>query len=371
MILFRAIFFELLAPFFMTLMVTAGLLVTEKVYRMVKLLVDQQLNLEEVGMMLLLLLPQVFSLTFPLAVVGAVFITVIRQSMDSEVVALRATGRSLLSYAMPFFVFGLMVSLATTVITLWLQPLAGQKYRQLQAEMVRWRAETKLVPGVFNTEFGGKAIRIGARGEGKELRDIFIADSEPGANTSVIIARSGRIDVDQDSGQVVFRLRDGEIYTMEKKNSLFRDLHFDTLRYALNYKPSRTFNVKSIRTVGTLDLIAGIRDPKMKKRKRDGFNRELQRRAASPWAALAFALAALPMALVDPRSGKRAGYMRAIFLVAAYFIAWTAFKNLMNSGRIPPEAMWTPSALICGYGMLRLWQINVDADSLWRVFWRP
>lgn len=370
MILFRAIFLELVSPFFMTLMVMAGLLLTEKVYRMVKLLVDQQLNLGEVGMMLLLLLPQVFSLTLPLAVVGAVFITVIRQSMDSEVVAMRATGRGLFSYAMPFLTFGLLVTLATGVIALWLQPLAGQKYRQLQAEMVRWRAETKLVPGVFNTEFGDKAIRIGARGEGKELRDIFIADRNPGADTSVIIARSGKINVDEASGQVILQLRDGEIYTMEKKTPLFRDLHFDTLRYALNYKPARSFTVRSIRTIGTLDLIRGIRDPKMKQGNRDNLNRELQRRAASPWAALAFALAALPMALVDPRSGKRAGYMRAIFLVAVYFIAWAAFKNLMNSGRIPPEAMWTPATLICGYGMLRLWQINVDANSLWRVFWR-
>jgi len=202
------------------------------------------------------------------------------------------------------------------------------------------------------------------------LRDIFISDRKPGADTSVIIARSGQIDVDETSGQVILRLRDGEIYAMEKENSLFRNLHFETLRYALDYKPARAFNVKSIRTVGTLELIAGIRDPKIKKGNRSIFNRELHRRAASPWAALAFALAALPMALVDPRSGKRAGYMRAIFLVAAYFIAWAAFKNLMNSGRVPPEAMWMPAALIGAYGMLRLWQINVDANSLWRVFWR-
>lgn len=368
MILLRAIFIELLSPFSMTLMVMAGLLMTEKVYRMVKLLVDQQLNLQEVGMMLIYLLPQVFSLTLPLAVVGAVFITVIRQSMDSEVVALRATGRSLWAYAIPFLIFGLLISILSAAITLWLEPLAGRKYQQLQAEMVRWRAEKKLVPGAFNTDFGGKAIRIGARGEGRELRNIFIADRNPGPDTSVIIAQRGWIDVDEGSGQVVFRLQEGEILAMEKQNALFRDLRFDSLRYVLNYQPARSYDIRNLRTIKTTALFTGISNSAPNSAKRINYTRELHRRSASPWAALAFALAALPMALVDPRSGKNAGYLRAIFLIAAYFIAWAAFRNLMSSGRLPAATLWIPSLLVSLYGVLRLWQVNVDANSLWRVF---
>lgn len=370
MILFRAIFIEMLAPFSFTLMVMAGLLMVEKVYRLVNLVVEERLNLGEVGLMLVYLLPQVLAMTLPLAVVGGVFVTVIRQSMDSEVMSLRATGKGLWNYAMPFLAFGLAVTLLTSLLTLWLQPAAGRKYADLQVEMVRWRAEEKLVPGVLNFDFGNKVIRIGGRRSEKELSDIFIANRQADSDGSVITARSGWIEVDHDSRQVVFRLRDGEVSTLIGDSADFRLVHFNTLRYVLDYRPINRLNVLNIRTLTTTALSDLLSAEDLLPQARIGYNREYQRRFAEPWAALAFAMASIPMALVDPRFGKRAGYLRAIFLVAAYFIVWAAFKDLSGGGKAPAETLWLPPLMVFLYGTLRLWQMNADIESLWRVLRR-
>jgi LPS export ABC transporter permease LptF len=370
MILLRAIFLEVLGPFFLTLVVMVGLLMTEKVYRLVNLVVERRLNLSEVGMMLVYLVPQVLDLTLPLAVVGAVFVTVIRQSMDSEVISLRATGLALWSYALPFLIFGALITVLTSFVTFWVQPTANRKYSELQVEMVRWRAEEKLVPGELNYDFGDKVIRIGGRKSEKELSDIFIANRRLTPNSSVITARSGWIEVDEAEQQVVFRLRDGTVYMQQGGGPVFRTVQFDTLRYALEYAPVRTGETQSVRALRTGFLVEASRDPARPQPIRLDYLKELVRRAAMPWACMAFAIASIPMAIVDPRSSKRAGYLRAISLVVAYFVVWAAFKDLVGGGKASPYALFLPALLILLYGMLRLWQINADVESLWRAFRR-
>ncbi|MCH9045747.1 MAG: LptF/LptG family permease [SAR324 cluster bacterium] len=370
MILLRAVFLELFSPFALTLLVMAGLLMMEKAYRLINLVVERRLNLGEVGLMLVYVLPQVLAVTIPLGVVGAVFVTVVRQSMDSEVISMRAAGRGLWNYALPFVGFGLLMSLITAVVTVWLQPTAYRKYAELQVEMVRWRAEEKLVPGELNYDFGDKVIRIGGRRSEKELSDIFISNRVIGDTTSVIAAQSGWIEVDDAVNQVVFRLRDGTVYTLVKGSPAFRTVRFDTLRYVLEYEPVRSLEVRTIRTLSTRQLLDILADEELTPQAGIGYGRELQRRLASPWSCLAFALASLPMALVDPRSGRRAGYLRAIFLVLAYFIVWAAFKDLVGGGKASPYTLWLPALLIFFYGILRLWQLNADIEILRRVFHR-
>jgi lipopolysaccharide export system permease protein len=370
MILFRAIFIEIVNPFLLTSLVMVGLLMTEKIYRLVNLVVERRLNLGEVGLMIVYLVPQVLDITLPLAVVGAVFVTVIRQSMDSEVISLRAAGRALWSYALPFLAFGLTVTALTALVTLWVQPTAIRKYTELQVEMVRWRAEQKLVPGELNYDFGDKVIRIGGRKGEKELTDIFIANRELSATSSVITARSGWIEVDDQEKQVVFRLQSGTIYTMLEGTPEFRTVDFDTLRYGLEYDAAQTRGTLGVHALPTLQLLAGSRNAGINPEQRRYWQRELFYRIAGPLACIAFALASIPMAIVDPRSGKRAGYLRAIFLVVAYFIVWAAFRDLVGGGKAAPYTLFLPAVLIFSYGMLRLWQINADVDSLWRVFKR-
>jgi lipopolysaccharide export system permease protein len=370
MILFRAFFLELVNPFLLTLLVMVGLLMTEKVYRLVNLVVDRRLNLSEVGLMLVYLMPQVLDITLPLAVVGAVFVTVIRQSMDSEVISLRATGRALWSYAMPFLAFGVVITGVTAFVTVWLQPTAQRKYADLQVEMVRWRAEQKLVPGELNYDFGDKVIRIGGRKSEKELADIFIANRRLSRTSSVITARSGWIEVDEADKQVVFRLHEGTVYTLTEGAPAFRTVDFETMRYALEYEPAQSVESNSMRATPSTNLLRNTRDATIATATRRASLEELVRRIATPWVCLAFALASIPMAIVDPRSGKRAGYLRAVFLVVAYFVVWVAFRDLVGGGKAAPYAMFLPALLIFLYGMLRLWQINQDVDSLWRVFRR-
>lgn len=360
MILFRATFSELLSPFFMTFGVMSFILLMDKIYRLVALLAEQRSGLSDVGLMLISLFPQIFAITFPLGVVGAVFMTVIRQSVDSELVTMRAAGMSMWNYAQPFAAFGLATTAMALVFTLWLQPVGYRNYIGLQARMIKSHADEKLVPGEFVYDFGSKVIQVGRREADGNLFDIFISDRILKANSPLILANSGRIEVDEESKQVFFRLEQGSLMLRNNNPDLFRTLKFQQLDYQLEFAPKATLAYNRRKQTSTLDIIATIDKLKAAGKPHSQWVVELHSRLTFPWACFVFSLAAIPMAVVDPRSGKSGSYLRAVFLVLTYYIIWTAFKDLVAIGSAPAIMLWLPLALILSYGMIRLKQINED-----------
>ena len=97
---------------------------------------------------------------------------------------------------------------------------------------------------------------------------------------------------------------------------------------------------------------------------------ELFYRLTIPWGCFVFALAAIPMAIVDTRSGRSGSFLRAIFLVLTYYIIWIGFKDMVQSGKAPAWVLWLPLLLVLSFGLFRLWQVNTDAPLLPRLPFR-
>jgi lipopolysaccharide export system permease protein len=371
MIVFRSVLRELFAPFGSTCFVLSALLLMEKVYRLVSLVVGNRLRVQELGLMLVYLLPQILTVTLPLAVVGAVFMTVIRHSLDSELICHRVSGRSLWSYAAPYFVFGVLTTAATAGLTLWVQPASYAKYTDLQLDMVRYRAEEKIVPGEFNYDFGGKVIHIGARNPDKTLSSVFIADRAFGENSSVIVAERGRIEVDQDAKKVYFRLQEGQVVYQDPDPAVFRTADFATLNYVLDFQPGEQFEGNQLWSMPTAGLLGQIQDGAPADKHIARLVLELYFRITTPLACLAFSVAALPLGIFNPRSGQTGSFLKAILLVVVYYLLWIAFKDAAHNLVAPPHVLLLPPLAITLYGLLRIWVSDHDAESLWQLVRAP
>lgn len=363
MIVFRSVLRELFAPFGSTCLVLSALLLMEKVYRLVSLVVGNRLRIEELGLMLTYLLPQILTVTLPLAVVGAVFMTVIRHSLDSELICHRASGRSLWNYARPYFLFGVLTTAATAALTLWIQPGSYAKYTDLQLEMVRYRAEEKIAPGEFNFDFGGKVIHVGARNPDKSLSAIFIADRAYGPNSAAITADHGRIEVDEGSKKVLFKLQNGQIVFQDADPVVFRTLDFATLNYVLDFQPGEQFEGNQLWSLPTTTLIDQIRQGGADEKHLSRLTLELLFRITTPLACFAFSIAALPLGVFNPRSGQSGSFLKAILLVVVYYILWIGFKDLAHNRIAPPVVLFVPPLAITLYGLYRLWVTDHDAES--------
>ncbi len=370
MIVFRSVLRELFAPFGSTCLVLSALLLMEKVYRLVTLVVANRLRIQELGLMLVYLLPQILTVTLPLAVVGAVFITVIRHSLDSELICHRASGRSLWNYAQPYFVFGVLSTALTASLTLLIQPISYARYTDLQLDMVRYRAEEKIVPGEFNYDFGNKVIHVAARNPDRTLSSVFIADRTIAPKSAIIAADRGRIEVDEGAKKVVFRLQNGQIVFQDPDPAVFRTLDFATLNYVLDFQPGEQFEGNQLWSMPTVGLLRQIRfagtDPKQKSR----VTLELYFRITTPLACLAFSIAALPLGVFNPRSGQSGSFLKALVLVVVYYILWIGFTDLAQNRVAPPQVLLIPPLAVTLYGLYRIWVSDHDALSGWQLIRR-
>jgi len=364
MTIFSATLAELFFPFFLTFGVTSFILVMQRVYTLITLMVEKLFSLSDVGLMLFYLLPDVFTIAIPLGVVGAVFITVIRQSVDSEIICLRAAGKSLWSYSLPVLLFGLLWTVATAGLSVWLQPLGYQKFTELQAKIIKANADEKLRPGRFNYQFGQKVIQIGARSADNELSDIFIADRVQTGSSSIILADAGHIAVDDATKQVLFKLRNGAVYSPGSTPGVLRTVNFERLSYRLSFQPQGSSKTRRLKRTTTEALWREAQAFKPDSLAYHRWMLEFYSRLTLPLACLVFALTAIPMAIVEPRSGRSGSFLRAVFLVVTFYIIWIGFKNLVKSGKAPPEILWLPLMLVLVYGLFRLWQVNADVSIL-------
>jgi lipopolysaccharide export system permease protein len=80
---------------------------------------------------------------------------------------------------------------------------------------------------------------------------------------------------------------------------------------------------------------------------------EIQRRFATPFACLIFALIAVPLGIQNRRSGKSAGFSLSIITLLTYYIFLSIGKNLGEKAVLTPfVAMWLPNMIFLAGGTL-------------------
>ncbi|MCH7477667.1 MAG: LptF/LptG family permease, partial [SAR324 cluster bacterium] len=153
-------------------------------------------------------------------------------------------------------------------------------------------------------------------------------------------------------------------YLPENDPQKFQTVDFKTLNYLLEFQPENSVSENLLKRTGTLQLIRKLETFAPGSISKFRWLAELYGRLILPWVCLVFSLAAIPMAIVDPRSGRSGSYLRAFFLVVTFYLVWVGFKDLVSGGKAPPATLVLPLVLIFLYGLLRLWQIDWEVRPL-------
>jgi lipopolysaccharide export LptBFGC system permease protein LptF len=79
---------------------------------------------------------------------------------------------------------------------------------------------------------------------------------------------------------------------------------------------------------------------------------QLHRRVAFSLASLLLSVLAVPLGIQPLRSGRSAGALTAIGLMALYWVLFSVGEKAAASGIVTPAlAMWTPNALVVSIGL--------------------
>src|SRR5207237_8225786 len=101
-----------------------------------ELIVRQAATMSEISTISLAILPNVLTFTIPMAVLVGILIGFGRMSSDSEAIAFRANGLSMIRLLVPVMLLGVIAWGSNLAMTMWIAPRTAAQLRDLAYEMI-------------------------------------------------------------------------------------------------------------------------------------------------------------------------------------------------------------------------------------------
>jgi lipopolysaccharide export system permease protein len=355
-ILWRYILWETLLHALLGLAVIALLLVVQNALRFLEELVGAGVGLAGVGRLLATIVPSYLSYAVPTALVFGVLLTLGRMSQDGEIVAMRAAGIGLGGLLPPILLLGLVGSAVSAYVLAEVEPRSQHQLRSLVREL--GKAVRFVEPGGFQP-VGRTVLYVYARGsEACPLEGVLIGNFESPERPYYITSRCATVGGDAE-GRLDFTLGDGSIHFGAGSEDRYRRVRFERMNLPIDI--SGLVARRRAQHFTTRELLA------MQARLQRGENTELgsdprgsiplelQHRASFPLAALLLSLTAVPLGIRPLRTGRSAGALTAIGVVALYWLA-SSIGELAAQERYVPAVvgMWAPNLVALGVGLVLL-----------------
>src|SRR5204863_2996697 len=152
-ILDRYIFREILFPSLIALVAltfVAFLAFSREIGWLFELIVRQSATMPEIWAIAGAILPNVLTFTIPMAVLVGILTGFGRMSSDSEAIAFRASGISMIRLLVPVMTLGILACAANLFINVWAAPQTAARLRELRYQILAKEISLEVKPRVFN-----------------------------------------------------------------------------------------------------------------------------------------------------------------------------------------------------------------------------
>ncbi len=266
-----------------------------------------------------LALPRFFEIILPLSVMASTLFIYNKMTIDSELIAMRATGHSSFALALPAIILGLLVSIMLWGITMWVAPSSLAKMQSMRQELKAEFSSFIFREGIFNSVGKGLTVYIRDRTQKGELSGLMIYDTRHTTKLpSTVLAKRGIIVANEEGHQVI--VYNGSRQEYNPKTKILQKLAFD--RYTIDLPEGESVRQRwaepDERTI--IELLNPDPNNKRDIESLRTFKVEIHRRLTSPLLALTFPLIALSALLLGPVDRKGQTYKIAIALIAIMII---------------------------------------------------
>ncbi len=255
----------------------------------------------------------------------AVLLALTRSYRDSEMTVWFTSGLSLTAWVKPVLQFALPVALICALLSLAISPWAIAQSAEYQ-RLLENRDEVSNVPlGVFVEQKGAERVFfVDNLSNGADMVNNVFVQSTQNGHLGVMVANRGHLE-SAENGDKFIVLLDGRRYEGTPGALDYRTVDFQ--RYAIRIEPKELKpGVPRTPGMSTVDLLLD-RTPE--------HFAELHWRVALPIAVIVMALFAIPLAFVNPRSGRTYNIVLAILVYFLYYNLLSIFQAWTRTGRIP------------------------------------
>jgi lipopolysaccharide export system permease protein len=260
-----------------------------------------------------------------IAVFAAVLLALSRSYRDSEMTVWFTSGLSIAAWIKPVMQFALPVALICGVLSLGLAPWSQAQSVEYQRLLESRDEVSSVTPGIFReSRSSDRVFFVDKLSERDDVLNNVFVQSTQNNRLGVIVAQRGFIETAPNGDRFVV-LTNGRRYEGTPGAIDYRMVDFD--RYAIRIEPREAKReAPKTKAMSTLDLLVEHKPEQLA---------ELHWRLALPIAVITMALLAIPLAFVNPRSGKSWNLIMAVLIYILYNNLLSVAQAYTAQGKIP------------------------------------
>jgi lipopolysaccharide export system permease protein len=332
-------------PLFSTLVISAMLLVLDRMLRLFDFVATQGGPISVVWRMLANLLPEYLGLGIPIGLLLGILLAFRRLATTSELDVLRGVGMSYTRLLRVPFMYAVVLAALNLAIVGYVQPIARYYYEGLRFELRTGALGASIKVGEF-THFGERmTLRVEqSRESGRELSGIFVHYDNPNGMTYSVTAREGQFLATDDPNTIIFRLTDGTLVQDAPKFRVPRVLTFSAHDLPIPLPRSERFRGRGGRNLEfTLPELARLGQTGATDAVRDTSRSEFHFRLVEVATMLLLPLLAVSLGVPPKRSTSSLGVFLGIVMLVTYHKVNEYAASFGELGRVDPVvALWGP-----------------------------
>ena len=340
-IIYKSTLKELLVTFLLTTAFLNSILMMEKLLRLSRLLSGVGATVYDMAKIITFLQPQLLLLTIPMSLLLSTLLVYGRMNLDSEIVILRVIGMDFKKISFPVALLGLICFASSLAVSFYLSPKGSIRLREEITKIISMRSTFAIEEGTFNTSFKDIVILVKGKKSSDTLEDIFIYDSRSKDEPRVLMAKEGKIFM-QDQFNIGMLLRNG--YINITKGMITTELFFDKYQMILNIDADSQAPKKAESTPG--ELLRKAEGTELPKEKTALFL-EFHRRLSLPFVCLILVILGPSLSLMAGKSGRLGGLAIGLLVFTLYYMVLIYGENLVLAGKLVHYAgAWTATVIL-------------------------
>jgi LPS export ABC transporter permease LptG/LPS export ABC transporter permease LptF len=334
---------------------------------LLELVVRNSASLGSVLKIVLFMLPDMFTVTIPMAVLVGILLGLSRLAADSEVTAMRASGIGVWTFVRIVGMVAAGAWILSLANTMYFAPMATRAMIRQEDSLANAQASYEVQPRVFYEDFKNVVLYVEdvRSGQGAaNWRQIFLADLSDPNNPRITTADRATV-VNGGNQTITMRLRDGT----EHSTVAGQPNDYTVSTFAATDLPLQTGTQEDVHLGKSDTPILAMNNRELLARTHGKNARlyeiEFEKRLAYPAACLVLMLVGVPLGISSRRGGKSAGFVLTIVLVFIYYFLSSTGTALARQNKIPAFAgVWEANVLFAVCGIVLLRQMSTGGAAL-------
>ncbi|MDZ7281989.1 LPS export ABC transporter permease LptF [Sphingomonas sanguinis] len=348
-------------PLFATLLISAMLLVLDRIRRLFEFVATEGGPISVVWRMLANLLPEYLGLGIPIGLMLGILLAFRRLATSSELDVMRGVGMSYTRLLRVPYMYAIVLAALNLAIVGYIQPVARYYYEGLRYELRTGALGASIKVGEF-THLGDRmTLRIEeSRDNGRDLSGIFVHANTSKGDWIGVTAERGRFLATDDPNVIIFRLTNGTLIHNRPEFKAPRVLTFSSHDLPIDLPKFDNFRQRGGRDLEfTLPELARHGQEAQSAEARAGSRSEFHFRVVEVVTMFLLPLLAVSLGIPPKRSTSALGVFLSIVMLVTYFKVNQYAADIGALGRVNPIlALWGPFAVFAG---LVLWMYYVTA----------